>query len=208
MASAPLEPTGTDGAVALLCTVRAVSRTVIVRLQHDVGPDAESPLQGLVDGLGDEGYRDAVIDVADIDPVDAAGLWVLARIADNVRNQGGTLVLRSASPATRHVLEISALSEFLAVEPQIRAAADPGPAPGLGGTDGRVDLPDEEVAHHLLTGLRMRETIAQAQGVLMARDSVSADAAYDQLRRWAERDAVAVQEMAARIVSSVTAEVR
>ncbi|MEO7573345.1 MAG: anti-sigma factor antagonist [Acidimicrobiales bacterium] len=69
-----------------------------------------------------------------------------------------------------------------------------------------VDVVAEEVAKRLQGALELRETIAQAQGVLMARQGVTAEAAYAALRQSAKRTGKPVRDRAAEIVASTPRE--
>ena len=66
-----------------------------------------------------------------------------------------------------------------------------------------VEQTADEVDERLRTALRAREVIAQAQGVIMARQGVSADAAYAHLRRWARRRTISIVDQAAAIVAAM-----
>jgi AmiR/NasT family two-component response regulator len=68
--------------------------------------------------------------------------------------------------------------------------------------DARVDITTETVAKRLRDALEVRELIAQAQGVVMARQGVSAGVAYGALRRSAKRTGVPVRDRAAAIVAA------
>jgi anti-anti-sigma factor len=68
----------------------------------------------------------------------------------------------------------------------------------LAGADG----PTEATARRLRDALEMREVIAQAQGVLMAREGVSAEVAYGVLRQSSRRADLLVRHQAAAIVAS------
>lgn len=68
--------------------------------------------------------------------------------------------------------------------------------------DAGINLPTKEVAAQLDLALRTRELIAQAQGVLMSRDHISADDAAAHLRRTARAADLPLRQVAARIVKS------
>ncbi len=57
------------------------------------------------------------------------------------------------------------------------------PSAGLAFTTARAHEDDERKATHLQAALATREMIGQAQGILMERERVSADEAFDILRR-------------------------
>ena len=72
--------------------------------------------------------------------------------------------------------------------------------------DAGVDIATEEVAKRLQDALQARETIAQAQGVVMARQGVTAEVAYAALRQSSKRTGVPVRHRAAEIVASTARE--
>jgi len=65
-----------------------------------------------------------------------------------------------------------------------------------------VDGTSEAAANRLQDALRRREVIAQAQGVLMARHNVSAEAAYASLRRSSTRADIPLRDQATATVAS------
>ncbi len=69
-----------------------------------------------------------------------------------------------------------------------------------------VDIATEEVAKRLQDALQVRETIALAQGVVMARQGVTAEVAYGALRQSSKRTGVPVRHRAAEIVASTARE--
>lgn len=69
-----------------------------------------------------------------------------------------------------------------------------------------VDIATEEVAKRLQDALQGRETIAQAQGVVMARQGVTAEVAYAALRQSSKRTGTPVRHRAAEIVASTARE--
>ena len=68
--------------------------------------------------------------------------------------------------------------------------------------DAGVDVSDDQLAGRLADALRTRQTIAQAQGVLMERDGISEQDAYTQLRGFSQRTSLPLGERAADIVAS------
>ncbi len=69
-----------------------------------------------------------------------------------------------------------------------------------------VDIATEAVAKRFQDALQVRETIAQAQGVMMARQGVTAEAAYAALRQSSKRTGTPVRHRAAEIVASTARE--
>ena len=67
-----------------------------------------------------------------------------------------------------------------------------------------VEQTVDEVAERLRQALCAREVIAQAQGAIMARQGISADAAYASLRRSARRQTMSIGVQAAAIVAATS----
>lgn len=65
-----------------------------------------------------------------------------------------------------------------------------------------IDVTAEQVAARLQEALHARELIAQAQGVLMERDGVSANQAHARLRQFSQRTDVPLRERAEEIIAS------
>ncbi len=70
-------------------------------------------------------------------------------------------------------------------------------------TDARADVAAEEAAQRFQDALRVREIIAHAQGVLMAQEGVTAEAAYAILCRSSRQSGVTVHRQATGIVAAV-----
>jgi transcriptional regulator with GAF, ATPase, and Fis domain len=69
-------------------------------------------------------------------------------------------------------------------------------------TDAGTDRSDDELSQWLEEALRTRQIIAQAQGVIMARDGVSEDAAYTVLRRASQLTTRPLRDEAARVLDA------
>ena len=66
-----------------------------------------------------------------------------------------------------------------------------------------VDVSTNQSAIRLQEALQTRALIAQAQGVLMGRNGVSAEEAYSLIRRFSRDHAVSLRERAHQIVAEV-----
>ena len=71
--------------------------------------------------------------------------------------------------------------------------------------DAGVDVADDLLASRLADALRTRQTIAQAQGVLMERDGISEHDAYTQLRSFSQTTSQPLGQRATHIVASTQA---
>ena len=56
-----------------------------------------------------------VIDLAELDFVDSTGLGTLVSVVQRVRHVGGEMTLRSPTPATRSVIEMTGLARVLPI---------------------------------------------------------------------------------------------
>ena len=74
-------------------------------------------------------------------------------------------------------------------------------------TDAAVDVSAEQAAARLQDALRSREVIAQAQGVVMGREGVSAEEAFAHLRRSSGDAHVPVRQRAGDVVASTRPQV-
>jgi anti-anti-sigma factor len=75
------------------------------------------------------------------------------------------------------------------------------------GADSLVEMSDEEMAARITVALRSRLVLAQAQGVLMGRHRLTADAATDVLHRMARSAEVSVLAHASSVVASTQGDV-
>lgn len=67
-------------------------------------------LHAIITTVIGQGYRSVVLDVADLDFMDAAGLGVFAQTAAHLGAAAGTLTIRSPSPMVRRILDITGLA--------------------------------------------------------------------------------------------------
>jgi anti-sigma B factor antagonist len=98
------------------CTVVAVRG----ELDLATAPTLEEYLVGALR----QGGRRVVLDLEDLEFMDAAGLRVIVAAARRLRTDRGELLLRAPSQMTRKLLEITRLDQRLTIEP-----ADAGPLP-------------------------------------------------------------------------------
>jgi GAF domain-containing protein len=66
----------------------------------------------------------------------------------------------------------------------------------------RAHKAEEDRAEHLTSALLTRETIGQAQGILMERERISADQAFDVLRRASQRLNIKLRDVAQNLVET------
>ena len=65
--------------------------------------------------LATDGARLVTVDMSDLAFIDSTGLSVLISAVKRLRRQGGDMALRSPTPGTRKVLEITGLTEVFAI---------------------------------------------------------------------------------------------
>ncbi len=80
-------------------------------LDMSTAPQLREELLRLTDGGGSE----IVVDLSQLGFIDSTGLSVLITCLKRVRQQGGEMALRSPSPSTRKVLEITGLHEVFVI---------------------------------------------------------------------------------------------
>ena len=73
-------------------------------------------LRRAIDSVLDTGRADLVIDVAAVQFIDAMGIGVLIRAAEEARKAGGRLVLRAPGRAMRRILGLLQLDGMVPVE--------------------------------------------------------------------------------------------
>ena len=71
--------------------------------------------------------------------------------------------------------------------------------------EARQDVTADELGRRLRDALGTREVIAQAQGVLMAREGGSAESSYGALRQSSKRAGITVRDQAVAILATVDA---
>jgi anti-sigma B factor antagonist len=72
-------------------------------------------LQDALDELHRRGYRKVVLDLSDLDFLDAAGLAALVRADRRFRDTGAVLVLTGLRPPQQRLLELTGLDRVLTV---------------------------------------------------------------------------------------------
>ena len=65
--------------------------------------------------LASDGATMVTVDLSDLAFIDSTGLSVLITGLKRLRQQGGDMVLRSPTPGTRKVLEITGLTEVFSI---------------------------------------------------------------------------------------------
>ena len=111
-------------------------KQVVVGVRGEVDICTAPELGGLLDAVLDQGHTSIVLDLAEVDFLDAAGLRVIVHVSGRLRSSGGELTLRSASVMIRRILDITGLIALVHVESFDPSDATLGPEqrPGDGST--------------------------------------------------------------------------
>jgi anti-sigma B factor antagonist len=86
-----------------------------VRLVGELDMSTASMLREELVGLAAQGPTQVTVDLSELVFVDSTGLSVLITGLKRLRQQGGDMSLRSPTPATRRVLEITGLTEVFSI---------------------------------------------------------------------------------------------
>lgn len=86
-----------------------------VRLLGELDMATASLLRDELVRLTSEGATLVTVDMADLAFIDSTGLSVLITALKRLRQQGGDMALRSPTPGTRKVLEITGLTEVFSI---------------------------------------------------------------------------------------------
>ena len=188
--------------------VRALTRgdEVAVRLRH-VTSDG-SPFVAATSARGEqlEALRDGCSSPG---PADASGGAVLVDdVARDPRWPGWSAALAAEGVGTTLTVALSArgadaglLTIYAAVPGSLRRQVDDEPL-GLLLRQVAVALADLRAAEDLESVREARTVVGQAQGILMERFDLDADAAFSVLRRWSQQGNVKLREVAARLVET------
>ncbi len=86
-----------------------------VRLLGELDMSTASQLREELARLTADGATLVTVDLSDLAFIDSTGLSVLITALKRLRQQGGDLALRSPTPGTRKVLEITGLTEVFSI---------------------------------------------------------------------------------------------
>lgn len=171
-----------DDAFALNLEFDVDTPDVTVAVSGDLDMLTAPALAGVLNVLVDDGRQRIVIDLAQCGFVDARGVAVFANAAQRATILGGTVTIRSATPLTRRVLDITGVSELVELveasnrEPSLDGLPDrPGEHPTAAPTEDAAPVPSPrglaksstdvvDAALRLVTALA-EATVANADGV-------------------------------------------
>lgn len=116
----------------------------LLGLRGEIDASSARVLGAFFEALAASGYPSVVLDIAELDSLDAAGLAVVASAAGTLVGAGGGLTIRSSSTDVARVLDITWLSDLIGIElspgrnhlgpEQERRLSAPPPRPGQAGS--------------------------------------------------------------------------
>jgi len=86
---------------------------VVVELSGEVDVLTVATFGCVLDALFDAGRRDIVVDVAELDFMDASGLGAIGPMSSRLRGSDGVLTIRSPSPMVRRLLDITGMGDLI-----------------------------------------------------------------------------------------------
>jgi len=99
----------------LQVVVSGAGQAYEIRLLGELDMSTASELREQLTGLAADGPAQVTVDLSELAFVDSTGLSVLIAGLKRLRQQGGDMALRSPTPATRRVLEITGLTEVFSI---------------------------------------------------------------------------------------------
>ncbi len=214
--SAAVERESAEALPSFDLTTRFLPDSVVVAVRGEIDLLTAPALGGLVAALMDRGHLDLVLDLADLDFMDAQGLGVLDAVRARLQMTTGSLTIRSPSGVVRRLLDVAAMTELVERRPvraeasalgaeqccdapaAAGAASRPEPADGsqavLAGLAVPTDLVD--AALRLVTALT-KATVGGADGVsvsLTRHGQLTTVAASDETIAQMDRDQYATGE--------------
>jgi len=99
----------------LQVVVSGAGRAYEVHLLGELDMSTANTLREQLLGLAAEGPTHVTVDLSHLEFVDSTGLSVLITGLKRIRQHGGDMALRSPTPATRRVLEITGLTEVFSI---------------------------------------------------------------------------------------------
>ena len=112
-------------------TTRFLRDSVVVAVRGEIDLLTAPALRGLVTALMDRGHLHLVLDLTELDFMDAQGLGVLDPVRARLQSTTGSLTIRSPSAVVLRLLDLAAMTELVERWP-VRAEV----TPDLGNEDG------------------------------------------------------------------------
>ncbi len=115
-ASAPGgQPSGGEDTPDLQLVVSGADSQHEIRLLGELDMSTAPQLRDELARLASGGASVVTLDLSDLAFIDSTGLSVLITALKRLRQQGGDLTLRSPTPGTRKVLEITGLTQVFSI---------------------------------------------------------------------------------------------
>jgi anti-sigma B factor antagonist len=105
-------------------SISDVSDPPVMTVRGEVDLASAPKLAAALSELMDRGHTHVALDLGAVEFIDSSGLGVLVGSLRRLREQGGDLVLQSASPAVTRILELTGLDGLLPLA--TRASSPPG----------------------------------------------------------------------------------
>lgn len=99
----------------LQVVVSGVAAAYEVHLFGELDLSTAAQLRERLLGLTTDGPTQVTVDLSSLSFVDSTGLSVLIAGLKHIRQRGGDMALRSPTPSTRRVLEITGLTEVFSI---------------------------------------------------------------------------------------------
>ena len=107
--------TAVAGYVDFSISVTSVDSTATVRVTGDLDCYTAPQLRSALLALVDDGARQVTLDIGSTQFMDSTGLSVLVGGLKRLRDNGGNMVLRSPTEATRKLFEVTGLNSIFDV---------------------------------------------------------------------------------------------
>ncbi len=104
-----------EGMVDLELVVSGADTQHEIRLLGELDMSTASLLRDELERLTSDGATLVTLDLSDLAFIDSTGLSVLITALKRLREQGGDITLRSPTPGTRKVLEITGLTQVFSI---------------------------------------------------------------------------------------------
>ena len=107
--------------------VSFVGFEAVLALHGDVDMSSAPELGEYLDWAIDQGHRFVVLDLGDLDFIDASSLRVIGGVANRLLLSGGALSVRSPSPFFRRLLDIVGIGDLVRIELEEPVVSTDGP---------------------------------------------------------------------------------
>lgn len=150
-------------------TVCFAAGRVVVGVRGEVDLQTAPDLAGLLNALVDRGHARLVLDFADLEFLDAAGLRVMAEASARL-HPSGSLSVRSPPPMTRRIMDLTGVASLVHIERADRAGVPDVPTNAAAHLSGPAELERAELAAALVraAGSRATDVVDAALGLVVA----------------------------------------